>query len=409
MKFLVVGWLALAGLLSAGGQSDSLNVNSRYTVETVELSGDVTRISNTLQQEIQAIVGEKFSPAALDDLAARIRKELRAKLVRHRVARGSSPETVRVVFEVTRRSIEFDVSVPKFLYHAKQGWSGAVEGSTVVAHNAFTFGLVSDRDELTERYAGILARYENTKVGTDRMRFRFNFESFHEQWDGNTQRLAGAGGAPNLYRERRNFEPIATFVIAKPLIVSLGTSFQLIQNQYPPARNQAANAIIAAVRFHREMEDSETNRHAVDAVYALRSATGLLESDYGYTRHRAAVRYAFQRGRHAIVDDAQTGFISGRAPLFERFVVGNSSTLRGYNKFEIDPLGGSRLAHNSLEYRYRSFNVFYDVGAVWDKGQDPVTRHSVGIGFRKSGFSMCVALPIREGRTEAILMLGLNY
>ena len=61
--------------------------------------------------------------------------------------------------------------------------------------------------------------------------------------------------------------------------------------------------------------------------------------------------------------------ISGRAPLFERFVLGTSSTLRGWNKFDIDPLGGDRMVHNTLEYRYRMLEVFYDTGAVWNRGQ----------------------------------------
>ena len=53
---------------------------------------------------------------------------------------------------------------PSSSINPKQGWSGGGGGSTVTS-NAFTFGLVSDGDTLAERYAGIMARYENTHSG----------------------------------------------------------------------------------------------------------------------------------------------------------------------------------------------------------------------------------------------------
>ena len=65
--------------------------------------------------------------------------------------RGKSPDYVQVVFDVKLRPTRFDVSVPKFLYNSKQAWTGAVEGTATVGHNGFTFGVVSDGDELAER------------------------------------------------------------------------------------------------------------------------------------------------------------------------------------------------------------------------------------------------------------------
>ena len=103
------------------------------------------------------------------------------------------------------------------------------------------------------------------------------------------------------------------------------------------------------------------------------------------------------------------GWIAGRAPLFERFVLGTSSTLRGWNKFDLDPLGGDRMVHNSVEYRYRIFEVFYDTGAVWTGGQPAKMRHAVGAGLRRDGMHLAVAFPVREGRVEPVFMLGMNY
>ena len=91
------------------------------------------------------------------------------------------------MFDVTRRTAAVDISVPKFLYHSKQGWSAQVEATTTFArNNNVTFGVVSDGDELAERFAGFRAGYENLHVGSDRVHFRFLFEDYHEQWNRTT-------------------------------------------------------------------------------------------------------------------------------------------------------------------------------------------------------------------------------
>ena len=115
------------------------------------------------------------------------------------------------------------------------------------------------------------------------------------------------------------------------------------------------------------------------------------------------------RGKSVVIDDLTAGLISGRAPLFERFILGNSSTLRGWNKYELDPIGGNRMVHNSVEYRYGAFQIFYDTGAVWDRTESAVLRHSVGLGLRQGQFSVAVAFPVRDGHIDPIFMVGMNY
>jgi hypothetical protein len=67
------------------------------------------------------------------------------------------------------------------------------------------------------------------------------------------------------------------------------------------------------------------------------------------------------------------------------------------------------MAHGSVEYRYRIFQVFFDTGAVWDRGQDPTPRSSVGAGLRKDGFSLAVAFPLKDGRVDPVLIAGMNF
>jgi outer membrane protein assembly factor BamA len=422
MKYAWLGCLLAGSLLFAGNNQDSeTNVNTRYTVETVTIQGDGwatdptadhdKRLSLPLRREIAALVGEKLNPSTLDDLAKRLRKELHARTVEHHVLRGKQPEYVQVVFDVKLRPTRFDVSVPKFLYQSRQGWSGEVEGTATIHQNGFTFGLVSDGDELAERYSGIEARYENSHLGTDRARLSFEFDSFHEQWNGATQASLAAAPDPavgDLYRTRQNFQPMVTFVVARPLTVSFGASFERLDPEAPLAPMQTASAFVANASFQEEMEGAEY-QHNFNGTYDLRMGTRSLGSDFVYGRHRWQFRYSMTHGKHMLLDEATAGAITGQAPLFERFVLGNSTTLRGWNKYDIDPFGGNRMLHNSVEYRYGAFQVFYDSGAVWDSGQTVIARNSVGVGLRQGAFFIAMAFPLRENRVEPIFMVGMNY
>jgi hypothetical protein len=417
MKSVWLGCLLFYGsLLSAGNQDSEFNVNSRYTVETVVLSTEdwstnlvadrdhQGKLSPSLRRDVAALIGEKLNPSMLEEVGRRIRKELRARTVEHHVLRGKTPEYVQVVFEIKLRPARFDVSIPKFLYNSKQSWTGAVEATASVGHHGLTFGGISDGDELAERFSGVVARYANNRLGSDRVQFRFQYENYHQQWHPETERVAPIG----LYRARQNFEPEVTFVLARPLTLSVGASFQQMQSQFSAAPSEAANALISTLRYHRRLEGSES-QHDLDAGYSLRAATKVLSSDFSYARHRVQVRYMLTRGKHVIIDELSGGMIAGRAPMFERFVLGNASTLRGWNKYELDPAGGNRVAHNSVEYRYGALQIFYDTGAIWDRNDAAVVRHSAGIGLRQGVFSLALAFPLREGRIEPIVMMGMNY
>ena len=53
--------------------------------------------------------------------------------------------------------------------------------------------------------------------------------------------------------------------------------------------------------------------------------------------------------------------------------------------------------------------LFYDAGAVWDRGEAITPRCSAGVGLRKDGFSVAVAFPIKDGRVEPVLIAGMNF
>jgi len=299
--FLVGAVLAGACALASDQITPVSNVNSRYVVESIQLSGrDEFSLSRALHEEIQNLVGGNFDQTILDGLTGRIKRELHAKSVSYRISRGDQPQQVKVNFEITRRSVELDVNVPKFLYSSTLGWTGVVEGVASSGPNTVTLRLLSDDDELVERETGMLARYENSRIGSDRLRLGFQFESYHEGWNPGTQsaeaaRLDGAPEEPGdplaSYRTRQNFQPMLTIVLARPLTLAVGTSFERFQDQFPAARTESADAVVNTLRYHRLLEDSDGQKELLDAGYSLRAATTLLGSDFAYARHRWDVAY----------------------------------------------------------------------------------------------------------------------
>jgi hypothetical protein len=398
-----------------------LNINSRYTIESISfLNQQHYRLSTSALSEMHRLIGAKLNTEALNRLASRICGELRAHDVTFKLARGGEPDSVKVLLNVDHGRSVFDISIPKFVYNSKQGWTGAGDASTTIGANMISFGLVSDGDTLAERFIGIKTKYDRLAVGTDRLRLSFEFDAHHEMYnratlvalDSSTTSSLGAGA----YRSRLNFEPSATFVLAKPLTLTVGLSFEQLEPQSSAARSESANAVINTLRYHKRWQDSGATKQELDAGYSLRAATKLLATDLAYTRNVANVRYGYSHDRQSIEVTLVAGFISGHAPLFERFVLGNSSMLRGWNKYDLDPLGGNRLAYGSVTYGYRVMRVFYDAGSVWDPGKSPEVKHSVGIGvssglglFQRGAFLLAVAFPIRQGRMEPVLIAGMNF
>lgn len=413
MKYPCLAVLLLPALAVAhGDRRQQINVNSRYTVEAVEVSGvPDTKVSRPLRDDLQRMVGDKFDQERLDDLLRRLRGEFPGRPIFHKLRRGLKQDHVKVLVVVAHRQVEFKFAGRNPHYHSKQGWSADAELTIpVTRNNALSFGVVSNADDLLERFAGLTAGFERKSLGTDKARLKFRFESSHNIWN-RTSLLAleRSPDVPGIYRTRQNFEPTLTLLPVRGLTLGLGASFQRFQTQFPAARTEAANALVTSLRYDRQLEDSVANRHRLEAGYTLRAATRTLSSDFVYASHTTRFNYKFVRGRNVVDNRFSAGLISGRAPLFERFTLGNTATLRGWSKFDVAPLGGNRMAHNSLEYRYRVLKVFYDTGAVWNRAKSAGVKHSAGIGLWHHGFLIALAFPIKDGRAEPVFMAGLSF
>jgi outer membrane protein assembly factor BamA len=435
MKFVLLPLLATAAALAQSSgpaaafddqpqtadAAADVNVNSRYTVESISFDGPRHyRLSTAVLDEMHRLIGTKVSTEALNRLARRVRSELRAAEVTFKLARGGEPNHVKVLLEVDKRKSNFELSIPTFSYNSRQGWTGVAEASTTVGANTFTAGALSDGDTLAERFTGLKVRYDRLSLGTDRVRLGFEFDSYHEMYDratlialdGHQSSSLGAGA----YRSRMNFEPSATFVLAKPLTLTVGLSFEQLGPQVSAAHSESANAVVNTLRYHQRWENSDATNQELDAGYNLRAATSLLASDLAYTRHLLNVRYGLRHDHQSVEVTLVAGVIYGHAPLFERFVLGNSSTLRGWNKYDLDPLGGNRVVQGSVTYGYHIMRVFYDTGSVWDQGKAPEAKQSAGVGvssglgiFKKGAILLAVAFPIRQGRVDPVFVAGMNF
>jgi hypothetical protein len=418
MKCAWLGCLLLGSLLFAAPQDPDTNVNARYVVETVIVSGKgwttnlqsetTDKISTGLLHQLTAIIGQKLNPTSLDTLAQHLKQELSAREVTHRVVRAETPEQVRVEFEVRPARASLGMNVNQFLYNSREGFSGSGEAAVTTGSQVFALGLVSNGDWLPERFSGIVARYEDKRVGTDRLSFKFEAETVHTQWNQATVAAMSQNPAdvPGLYRARQAFQPTATVVLAKPLTLTVGARIERFEGEGPASATESADAIVTDLHFHQAFDGADYQQD-LDADCSVHSATRALNTDYVYSMRTAGVRYQYRHGKTTLTDNAWGGYISGRAPLSDRFVLGNAEYLRGWNKYNIDPIGGNRVLSNSVEYHYGPFQAFYDAGAVWDESQPVVARHSVGLGLRESVFSLAVAIPLRSGRVDPIFIMGI--
>lgn len=378
------------------------NVNSRYTVESVELLGfSKSKLSRTVRERIDKLVGNKYNTLALSGLVWKIREEVRARHINVRVGRGHKPEHVAVRLEVEgQRNRSFDVTAPRFGYHSRQGFSGGLDGVINAGdYVRISGGYANDADLLLERCQGLHARAE-VKLGQSPVTLRFHFASFNQNW--NSAVPAGA----TLYRNREVFEPTATVNLGRGLRWTNGFS---VQRLGAPSVVEAANAFVSNLSYRREIE----GLGSVDASYDMRAATRMLASDYQYNRHTARASFTWAPSkRQEFRTAALAGVLNGTAPLFDRYVAGNSTTLRGYNKFDLAPAGVQKLIHVSADYRYRLVQFFYDAGHI-----QPVaaTRriagvlHSVGAGLRKDNMQLAVAFPLRGARMEPVFLVGVNF
>jgi surface antigen Omp85-like protein len=402
----------VVALISDNGDLAS-NINARYVVEGVELSGiPEEQIGRSLRDRLQALVGRRLDNEEADDLTEDLREELPGHTVSRRIERGSAPGQIRVVFDVQEAPwIPFLPTRSKFIYHTDLGWSGALDIPMGSTSGRVTVGVAMDnKDDLLETYSGFRLRVESLKIGTPRLGAAMEFSKLQSSWQDSTAALVAASpDIPELYRSRLTVEPTLTFAVTPHVRISGGVSFSELESLARPSDSQMASAWIAAIGYDQRWRIDGDSTQKAEARYEVRVGSDALDTDLSYKRHLGRAQYHYQRGPNRVTAGFTAGYISGQAPLFERFSLGDSSTLRGWNKYDLAPAGGERMFHQSIEYSFHYFAVFFDTGSVWTPTTNQRIRTSTGFGFHGDNAFVTLAFPLDSGDAGARFMMGVRF
>lgn len=417
-RVVLLAVLALASVAFGQAPPGDLNVNSKYVVEAVEFR--YTRKPNAtpkpgvdIQQLADREVGQNFAQDRIEGIFRRLKSEYRSYKVTHRMEKGSKPDHVKVIFELERRGIELNGESNDFklVYHSKNNFSfGGTAEFDIGKQGGLIVGALTDNDLTVERTSGVRAGYRYD-VFNRHVRLAIVGESFRAQWNPSTEAaLAERPDVPGLYRRRQTLEPSVTLQVLPSLRLKAGVSLQRIETQFPVARFEASHAVISSLRYEQGWDLGTSTKNLVGAGYDLRAAATTFGSDFSYTRQAVDVtENLVLPHQQSVIATFIGGTLNGRAPLFDRFVLGNTQTLRGWSRFDVAPLGGNRMAHASVEYRVRGVRLLYDRGAVWDDGREKKVRQSAGIGYIKDGLTCMVAFPLRDGSVIPIVLLGYTF
>ena len=123
--------------------------------------------------------------------------------------------------------------------------------------------------------------------------------------------------------------------------------------------------------------------------YSIEHA-GFMGGDFDFTKFTADYRYYYRAGGESVwALNLGAGYADGDMPLSQRFSMGGSDTLRGY---EDDQFRGNSMLKATLEYRFPIVKkvqgvLFTDNGYAWDnRFQDDfdfgLIKNSFGVGLR---------------------------
>ena len=390
------------------------NVNSRYIVEQADIVGvPDAELTPALRDDLQALVGKRLDSGDADRFQERVSRELPAYELERRLVRGSEPGHIKLVYEASKKELphwlRFEPLKANALFHSEHGWGAyadlGIGDRTIRVTPIFA---IDNADDLVEEYSGYGLRFETRRLGTRRLGASFEWSWFDQDWRSATlDALALNPEIPRAYDTRSTITPLVKFALTPDLSIAAGVSISELKPLSPATNKQMANAAVASISYDRRWNEAADTTH-VEASFGVRGGSRDLESDLAYTRYLGQGSYRYDFGRHHIQATGMAGGITGHAPLFERFALGDSTTLRGWDKYDISPVGGDRVVYSSIEYRYTGVALFLDVGSVWDEGSERRVRVSTGFGFHAGPAFFVVGFPLNTDDLRAVFTMGLR-
>ena len=391
------------------------NINARYIVEHAEITGvPDAELTPSLRDALAAVVGKRLDAPEAGRLRERVDRDFSGYDVSRRIRRGSEAGRIRLIYELRKREppawLDFESLRSNVVFHSDHGWGSYLDLALGNRNVRVTpIAAFDNAGDFVEEYSGYGLRVETRKLGTRRLGASFEWTRFESDWeDATLNALASAPAMPPLYETRTTISPLLKFAFTPDLSIAAGVSISELDAISPAAGSQSANAFVASVDFGRRWDGEAGGRHRFDAAFGMRAGSSELDSDLSYKRYLGHGTYRFTVGRHQVQATGIAGGISGDAPLFERFTLGDSRTLRGWSKFDIAPAGGDRMVYSSLEYRYRGLALFLDTGSVWDRDAERRFRVSSGFGFHAGPAFLTVGFPLNTDNVTAMVALGLR-
>jgi surface antigen Omp85-like protein len=391
------------------------NVNTRYVVEDASITGlSDEELTPALRDDLRALVGKRLDSGDADTLQKRLARDLPDYDVTRRIQRGSEPGRIRLVYDVHKREpphwLRFEPLRSNLVYHSDQGWGSYIDFSFGSGPIRFTpIFAIDNADDLVEEYSGFGLRFETRKLGTRRLGASLEWTQFEQDWRSSTlDALVLKPEIPPAYDERSTITPLLKFAVSPQVSIAAGVSISELEPLAEATDSQMANAVVATIGYDARWTNGSDGTHTLAAGFGVRAGSRALESDLVYTRYLGQGAYRYGFGRHQVLVAGMAGGVTGHPPLFERFTLGDSTTLRGWDKYDIAPAGGDRVASSSIEYRYSGLALFLDVGSVWDANTRREVRVSTGIGFRAGPAFFIVGFPLNTDDFRAVFTMGLR-
>ncbi len=398
------------------------NINTKYIVDEVEVHGVPDRdISAEMRRELQTLVGKPLDSEAAERLGNQLRAEFPTYDLHRMTRRSDQAGHIKVVYFLRlpdwARWLRFEPLDGNALFHSDQGW-GAVLPLTISSRDVLVSPIFAwdTADDLIEEYSGFGIRVDTRRLGTDRLGLFFEWSTYDQEWrDQTLAALALNPQIPGAYRNRMSVTPMAKFALTQQLSVAGGvgiTELDPLDEELQDAfglPSQMANVAIGSVRYKQHWDAASGIDHDAAATFTLRAGTSALQSDFDYDRYLTHAHYALKLRRHRVLGSAMFGRITGTAPLFERFSLGDTRTLRGWDKYDISPVGGDRMFHASGEYHFRGLMLFLDAGSVWDTGVEKRVRVSTGAGATAGPVFAFVGFPLNTDEFRAVFSMGFRY
>lgn len=396
-------------------QRNPENVNTRYNVEDVEIEGvSEERLSQALRDDLHALVGKPLDSDQAEALEKRLSDALPNYDFSHRTVKGTQQGQIKLIFEATKteaaRWLRYEPLETNGVYHSDQGWGTLMQ----LNGNGPDFQIAASipwdvADDYVEEYSGFAISFETRKLGTERLGAYFQWSTYNPDWrDATLASLALNPQIPPAYRNRMAYTPMLKFAATPHISFAGGVSITELDELSGGPASQMASAAIGSVRYSQRsrVKGRQNPQHDADVAFTVHAGARSLQSDLVYNRYSLTGGYNFSQNHHRVLVSGMLGKSTGDTPLFERFVLGDSKTLRGWDKFDISPVGGNRMFYGSLEYRYAGVGMFVDAGSVWDQGTVRKNRVSTGVTYSPGPFFVTVAFPVNTNEFHAVFMIG---